>query len=175
MANELKLDGYTASQTVYALVENTAGQMWRTDTFAFETYNESNWPKYAVTMSQVGSTGRYRGNFPTSIVTPGKYFLSIYSNGGGSATTSDTYAGSTDIEWRGSYELTATATPIDLTQGIPTTNTAQTVGDALNAARAQGFGKWVLNGTTFNLYASDGNTIVRSFTLDNPTSPTQRA
>lgn len=62
----------------------------------------------------------------------------------------------------------------DMTQAVPTSNTAQTVGDALNAARAQGFGKWVLSGTTLTLYASDGTTVVRAFTLDSSTSPTQR-
>lgn len=63
---------------------------------------------------------------------------------------------------------------LDLTQAVPTANTAQTVGDSLNAARAQGFGKWVLSGTTLTLYASDGTTVVRTFTLDSATAPTQR-
>lgn len=63
---------------------------------------------------------------------------------------------------------------LDLTQAIPTANTAQTVGDALNAARAQGFGKWSLSGTTLTLYAPDGTTVVRTFTLDNSVSPTTR-
>lgn len=69
--------------------------------------------------------------------------------------------------------LTNAAT-ISLTQAIPTSNTAQTVGDALNAARAQGFGKWSISGTTLNLYASDGTTVVRAFTLDSSTAPTSR-
>lgn len=63
---------------------------------------------------------------------------------------------------------------LDLAQTIPNSNTAQTVGDALNAARAQGFGKWTISGTTLTLYAGDGTTVVRSFTLDSATAPTQR-
>lgn len=63
----------------------------------------------------------------------------------------------------------------DMTQVVPSTNTVQTVGDALNAARAQGFGKWNLSGTTLTLYAGDGATVVRTFTLDNATAPTARA
>jgi len=63
---------------------------------------------------------------------------------------------------------------LDLTQAVPTSNTAETVGDALNAARADGFGKWVKSGTTVTLYANDGTTAVRSFTLDSSTSPTSR-
>jgi hypothetical protein len=64
---------------------------------------------------------------------------------------------------------------LNLTQAIPTSNTAQTVGDALNAARAQGFGKWVLSGTTLTIYAPDGTTPVRTFTLDSASAPTQRS
>lgn len=63
---------------------------------------------------------------------------------------------------------------LDLTEAVPTSNTAQTVGDALNAARAQGFGKWTISGTTLTLYAGDGTTVVRTFTLDSSTAPTQR-
>jgi hypothetical protein len=62
---------------------------------------------------------------------------------------------------------------LNLAQVVPTSNTAQTVGDALNAARAQGFGKWVLLGTSLTLYAGDGATVVRTFTLDSATAPTQ--
>lgn len=63
---------------------------------------------------------------------------------------------------------------INLAQAVATSNTANTVGDALNAARAQGFGKWTLSGTTLTLYAADGTTAVRTFTLDSSTTPTSR-
>lgn len=63
---------------------------------------------------------------------------------------------------------------LTLTTAVATSNTAQTVGDALNAARAQGFGKWVLSGTTLTLYAADGTTAVRTFTLDSASLPTSR-
>lgn len=63
---------------------------------------------------------------------------------------------------------------IDLTIAVPTSNTANTIGDCLNAARADGFGKWVLSGTTLTLYAPNGTTPVKVFTLDSGTAPTQR-
>ena len=63
---------------------------------------------------------------------------------------------------------------LDMTQPVPTSNTAQTVGDALNAARAQGFGKWTINGNTLSFYAPDGTTIIKSFTLDSAKFPSQR-
>jgi hypothetical protein len=63
---------------------------------------------------------------------------------------------------------------LNLDQPVPVANPPQTVGDALNAARAQGFGKWVISGTTLSLFAPDGTTPVRIFTLDSPIAPTQR-
>jgi hypothetical protein len=63
---------------------------------------------------------------------------------------------------------------LDLTEAVPTTNTAQTIGDALNAARAQGFGKWIFSGTTLTLYAPDNVTPVHTFQLNSTTAPTQR-
>jgi hypothetical protein len=67
-----------------------------------------------------------------------------------------------------------TTANLNLSQAVPTSNTAQTVGDALNAARAQGFGKWQLVGTTLTLYAPDGTTPVRTFSLDSVSAPTIR-
>lgn len=74
-------------------------------------------------------------------------------------------------------EVLGVANPVtlDLTQAVPASNTAQTVGDALNAARAQGFGKWVLIGTTLTLYAGNGTTVVKTFTLDSAAAPTSRS
>ena len=65
-------------------------------------------------------------------------------------------------------------TQIDMTQSVPTSNTAHTLGDALNAARAYGFGKWVISGTTLSLYASDNTTVIKTFTLDSGSYPTSR-
>ena len=62
----------------------------------------------------------------------------------------------------------------DLSQNVPLVNTAHSIGDALNAARAQGFGKWQIVGNTMNIYAEDGITLVKSFNLDSGSYPTQR-
>jgi len=65
---------------------------------------------------------------------------------------------------------------VSLTQVIPATgNTGNSLADCLNAARAQGFGKWILSGTTLTLYGADGATVVRTFTLDSASAPTQRS
>jgi hypothetical protein len=72
-----------------------------------------------------------------------------------------------------SYNFTQDMT-VDFTTIIPTTNTANTVGDALNAARANGFGKWEIVGTTLSIYAPDNTTVIKTFTLDSTTNPTSR-
>jgi len=64
---------------------------------------------------------------------------------------------------------------IDLTQTFSVSNIAQTVGDALNAARSSSFGKWVLNDRTLSLYGADNTTIVKTFTLNSSTFPTERS
>jgi hypothetical protein len=67
---------------------------------------------------------------------------------------------------------------LDLGQSIPAVNAGQTVGDALNAARAGGFGKWTVNGAAVPpelvMYAADGVTVVRTFTLDDAENPSVR-
>ena len=64
---------------------------------------------------------------------------------------------------------------IDLTQTFLASNVAQTVGDALNAARSSGFGRWTLNDRTLSLYGADNTTIVKTFTLNSSTFPTERS
>lgn len=63
---------------------------------------------------------------------------------------------------------------LDLTQAVPASNASGTVGEALAAARAQAFGKWTKSGTTLTLYAPDGTTVVRTFTLNDANAPTTR-
>lgn len=84
-----------------------------------------------------------------------------------SAATAETIVGS------GTHGNAALKTLIDakptaaqlLATAVSTSNTANTVGDCLNAARAQGFGKWSLNASTkeLKLYAPDGTTVVATF------------
>ena len=64
---------------------------------------------------------------------------------------------------------------IDLTQTFLASNVSQTVGDALNAARSSGFGRWTLNDRTLSLYGADNTTIVKTFTLNSSTFPTERS
>jgi hypothetical protein len=71
---------------------------------------------------------------------------------------------------------TGDAMTLDLAQPVPLTNTAQTVGDALNAARAEGFGNWSFDvpTKTMTLFAPDGSTPVHSFIWNDANDPTSR-
>jgi hypothetical protein len=66
------------------------------------------------------------------------------------------------------------AMTLDLAQPVPLTNTAQTVGDAENAANAEGFGACDLSGSVLTMRAPDGVTPVHSFTWDDPDNPASR-
>ncbi len=46
--------------------------------------------------------------------------------------------------------------------------------ESLVAARAQGFGKWVLNGTTLQIYAPDNATVIKTFSIYSASNPTSR-
>jgi hypothetical protein len=63
---------------------------------------------------------------------------------------------------------------IDMTQAYPNTNTAGTVGDALNAARSGAFGKRILLGRNINYYAPDEITITKTLELDSVSAPLVR-
>jgi len=66
---------------------------------------------------------------------------------------------------------------VDMTQAVPVSNDPQTVGDCHNAARAQGFGRWVIDegGGTITLYAGDDITPVKVFNITpNFEAPTTR-
>jgi hypothetical protein len=72
------------------------------------------------------------------------------------------------------YNFLETMT-LDFTQAVPLSNNPGTIGDALNAARATGFGKWVISGNTMNLYGPDNVTVIKTFTLDSGSAPKSRS
>lgn len=62
----------------------------------------------------------------------------------------------------------------DLTQPLDPTNVTDTVGGALIGARSQAFGKWVISGSTLTMYAADGTTVLRTFTISPSPSAASR-
>lgn len=178
MANEIAT-ATTSGQTLYAVLRNSAAQVWSTPTQAFEAYNSAHWTSYALALSEQGASGYYVASFPVAIAAPGRYSIEIRVQSGASPALADSVLTGGSLVWNGSAEVVVQANAsgqvqADLTQAVPTSNTAQTLGDALNAARAQAFGAWRIAGTSLTLYAPDGTTAVHSFTLDSATSPTSR-
>lgn len=108
--------------------------------------------------------------------TPGMYRFDIPNAAFVSGVTSVTVTIKNANSSNGTY-LSYTLQPvhIDLTQTVPYSNAVQTIGDALNAARSSGFGKWTLNDKTLTLYGGDNTTVVKTFTLNSSTYPTERS
>ena len=105
--------------------------------------------------------GFYRFDIPNAALASGTTSVSLVFKGAGQS-------------YSNLIEIDLLPVALDMNQPVPTSNTAQTVGDALNAARAQGFGKWTINGNTLSFYAPDGTTVIKSFTLDSAKFPSQR-
>jgi hypothetical protein len=130
-----------------ALVSQTATGAWASGGFA--EIDSTNMP------------GIYRLDVPNAAFASGSSDVTIHVRG---VTGGDEFMMTVNLAY----------TQIDMTQSVPTSNTAHTLGDALNAARAYGFGKWVISGTTLSLYASDNTTVIKTFTLDSGSYPTSR-
>jgi hypothetical protein len=120
----------------------------------------------------------YTGNTPQT----GDAFARLGVAGVGLTNLGDTRIAKLDatVSSRSTYAggtvagVTAPVT-LDLTQAVPLSNTANTLGDCFNASRADGFGKWTKVGAVLTLFAADGTTPVRVFTLDDSTNPTSRS
>lgn len=101
MANEIQIAVGTAGLTVYFIVRNNIGQVWRVDTHVWEAYTTANYLNYATTMTQQGSaSGFYAGTFPTQI-TAGIYSIVAKNQLSGSAAETDPNLGSGDYQWNG--------------------------------------------------------------------------
>lgn len=155
--------------TAYELGVSSSGHVSNVDTLATYTGNTP----------QTGDVFAALGALVTSITSAvwaaASRTLTAFSFFGAAPTTAQTAAAILKTP----ANLLATdangSASISLTQPVATTgNTANTLADCLNAARAQGFGKWTIIGDTFTLYAPDNVTAVRIFTLDSATAPTQR-
>jgi hypothetical protein len=178
MANEITAPA-SSGLVLYAVVRDSSARPWHTGTNAFVSYQDAQWSSYAITLTEQGTCGLYVGSFPAALTAMGLYSVDVRQRAGASPATSDHNVGSGTIVWMGTregfvYTDASGRVRLDTDQPIAPSNVAQTVGDALNAARAQGFGRWVQNGTTLTLYAADGSTVVRQFTLDNALAPTSR-
>lgn len=167
----------TTSRTEYIYL-NTAGQTF-SSTGLSASYVRAGFARTSIPLVSQTVTGAFTaGGFCEidSVNMPGLYRFdvpnAVFATGVKTASVEIINTTNNDRQIL-SYQFSQDQT-LDFTQPVPTSNTVQTVGDALNAARAQGFGKWVLSGTALTIYAGDNSTIVKTFTIDSVTNPTSR-
>ena len=87
MAGEIQFRA-PSGNTCYAVVRSSAGQVWNTNTAAFENFTAANYAHYGVSCTEQGTTGVYVGNMPTT--NSDVYSLVGYVQGGASPAQSDT-------------------------------------------------------------------------------------
>jgi hypothetical protein len=170
-----------AGLNIYARLKDANNKFWTSG--GFVTFNENNWATYAIPLSSRG-VGLYLGNFPSGVAA-GLYTLDAYHQIGAGPVKppTDLYQGASrsPIQWNGTIEipLSELAKPgdamvLDFTPIVPLFNPPNSIGDCLNGARTQAFGKWHRLGNILRLYGPDDTTVVHEFALDSPTSPTIR-
>lgn len=112
-----------------------------------------------------------------SVTMPGLYRLdvpnAVFASGVNSAAI-EIFNSNTNDRFVVTYHFTQEM-QLDLTQTIPNSTTVGSVGEALNAMRAQGFGKWTFDGTNLNMYAADNVTILKTLTFNSVSNPTMRS
>lgn len=101
MAGELQLAYGRTARTLYALVRNTAGQVWQTTNSTFVSYVTANLANYTVSLTEQGTaSGYYAGTFPAAAA--GVYAVEVRDRAGGSAAETDPVAGTGRVQWDGS-------------------------------------------------------------------------
>lgn len=122
MSGELKISFKTGAAVDF-YVFNDVGQIWNTNTSAFEAYASANIGVYAVAGAQLGSSPFYTGTFPVAII-PGIYDIAARQRVGGSPAETDPVIGTEDgFNWSGAsgtrVPLTALASSGQVANAAP--------------------------------------------------------
>jgi len=99
MSNEIHID-YSSGNTVYAVIRNSAGQVWYPTAEVFEDWGTDGHSAddYDLTLTDKGGS-RYVGDF-------GRYTIQAFLQAGDNPADGDTIVGSRTIIWSGIGELT---------------------------------------------------------------------
>lgn len=100
MANEIAIN-YAGDYTLYALLLNTAGQVW--NGAAFEAPQDANWSDYDIALAEVQNTELYLGNMPA--VAAGVYYFAVRRQIAGAPAVTDPLVGTGVLQWDGSAEV----------------------------------------------------------------------
>ncbi len=105
MSNEIHID-YSSGNTVYAVIRNSAGQVWYPTAEVFEDWGTDGHSAddYDLTLTDKGGS-RYVGDFDAD-VPAGRYTIQAFLQAGDNPADGDTIVGSRTIIWSGIGELT---------------------------------------------------------------------
>ena len=106
MANEIQVD-YASDNTLYAVVRNSAGEVWNVAEQAFESWGAGGHAMNDYDISLTDKDGsRYVGNFDANIPA-GRYSVQVFLQAGANPADSDSLVGGSKIVWSGVGEVTA--------------------------------------------------------------------
>jgi len=105
MANEIRVD-YASGNTLYAVVRDSAGDVWYVTGQVFETWGTSGRVADDYDISLTDKNGsRYVGSFDSNIPA-GRYSVQIFLQAGANPADGDNLVGSDEIVWSGVGEVT---------------------------------------------------------------------
>lgn len=143
MPGEIQIQSVTG-QTLYALVRNGAGLVWRPSISAFEAFSAANWGNYAtaIGLTEQAGTGYFVGDFPAGIVSPGTYSVDARLQSGSAAAISDASAGGGAMVWTGKSEVSPANDPMKrgVVQASPAPTTTRFAGDSALSAADRAYG-----------------------------------
>lgn len=100
MAGELQIRHTTGATGVYAMVFDATGNVWATDSSAFETYATVDITDYDIAFTELGTASQiFTATFPSAIAA-GTYRIFV-KDGSGTAAEADTYVTDFLVEWDG--------------------------------------------------------------------------
>ena len=106
MANEIHVN-YTSGNTLYAVVRNTAGDVWYVAGQVFEVWGTSGRTATDYDISLTDKSGsRYVGRFDASIPA-GRYSVQVFLQAGANPADGDTFIAGEEIVWSGTGIVTA--------------------------------------------------------------------
>ena len=92
--------------TLYAHLRDNTGDVWNGS--AFVDYAVGNWTDYDITLTEDGSSGYYKGTFP-STASAGRYTWIVYERTGGTPAAGDAIVGTGAIDWDGAAATTTSS------------------------------------------------------------------
>lgn len=143
MSNEIHAVGPTG-RTCYVHIFDFNGNRWNGS--AFESFSIANYANYDVAVTEDGSTGIYRGNFPSAIAV-GNYDIVLYIQAGASPANGDSAVSVQSITWYGADVIPPVSVDGDINFGDIKTQVQYNLGRGAETnivAQMTAWGKWAL-------------------------------